>query len=256
MSALKDRLRSTIKAGRHRGALWVRALDFARLLMSAEGRSILWSRTVHRDAIHQTTPYTCEERYPLLFDLAAKLKPDAQRIMSFGCSTGEELVAIRRRFPRARIVGVEINPRSRKIAARRASGDASTEVVGPSSISGTFDVIFALAVLQREPHKVAELEVGDLTSFYPFDRFDSAVCMLGRHLGPGGLLCVFNAQYRVEDSSLASRLEVVSESPLMDGPLFGPGGALLVDAVAHSVFRKKRRDQARRRQKKQLSPKR
>jgi hypothetical protein len=166
--SLKALLRSKVKAGRKRGTSWVRILDLLRLAITVEGRARLWTRVVHRGAVHQTTPHTAEERYPELFDLAASLQPDAKRLLSFGCSTGEELIASRRRFPLAEIVGAEINPRSRVIAGRRLARDALTSVVAPQVISGKFDLIFALAVLQREPHKIAEMEVKDLSSHYSF----------------------------------------------------------------------------------------
>lgn len=237
--ALKQALRSRIKGGRKRGVLWVRLLDFVRTAATAEGRGLLWTRIVHRHDIHQSTPYTCDERYPSLFDLAAKLKPDAGRILSFGCSTGEELVSLRRRFPDARIVGAEINPRSRRIARRRVGTDSQIEVVHPHSLHGSFDLIFALAVLQREPHKIVEMGVEDLSPHYPHERFDAAVRELGAALEPGGLLCVINAQYRIEDSSVARQFEPISNSPLMEEPLFGPDGRILRLPVARTIFRKR-----------------
>ena len=233
-------LRSRIKAARKRDARWVRVLDVARLLPTAEGRARLWTRVVHGRAVHQTTPQTADDRYPALFDLAAELASGAARILSFGCSTGEELVALRRRFARAEIVGAEINPRSRKIAARRVADDPRTRVVGPRAIDGTFDLIFALAVLQREPHRVEETGSEDLSSAYPFVRFDAAVTELVAHLRPGGLLCVMHAHYRVEDSSAAAGgLEPVNVAPVMTGPFFGRDGLRLRGATGQSIFRKR-----------------
>ena len=235
---LKAALRSTIKAGRKRGALWVRLLDFARSVATAQSRAVLWTRIVHRGEVHQTTTYTSEERYPALFDFAARLRPDAKRIHSFGCSTGEELISLRRRFPDAEIVGSEINPRCRRIARRRVQDDRRTSVVGPSAIDGKFDIVFALAVLQREPHKIMEMGVRDLNAYYPFSRFDQTVRELGNSLQAGGLLCVANAHYRVEDSSAASQFEPILASPQLEPPLFGVDGLLLSDGVGSTVFRK------------------
>src|SRR5213075_1068749 len=99
----------------------------------------------------------------------------AGRILSFGCSTGEELISLRRRFGQAEIVGAEINRRSRRIAARRLASDIQTTVVEPTVISGEFDLIFALAVLQREPHWVEESGIEDISSHYPFATFDRTV---------------------------------------------------------------------------------
>lgn len=236
-SGIRARVRNRLKEARKRGALWVRALDTARLLTTSERRSLLWTRIVHAGDVHQSTPFTCEDRYPELFDLAAKLAPGARRIHSFGCSTGEELLAIRRRFPEAEIVGYEINARSRRIAAERVKADRRIAVVEPKGVLGSFDVVFALAVLQREPHKIAEMGVEDLKPYYPFERFDNAVGRLAASLTPNGLLCVFNAQYRVEDSSAASQLEAL-RSPLLEPPLFGPDGRILAEPRASSIFRR------------------
>ena len=234
-------IRKRVKAARRRGAAWVQLLDVTRLIRTAEGRARLWTRLAYRSEIHQTTPYTAENRYPELFDFVARLAPDTRRILSFGCSTGEELVALRRRFPQAEIVGTEINPRSRRIAARRLSADANVVVVPPGEITGKFDAIFALAVFQLEPHTVEEVGTEDLSGLYPFQRFDDAVTGLVERIEPGGLLCVINSHYRVEDSSVAAALQPVKESPLAPGPYFGADGRRIGKVTSRTVFRKRAR---------------
>lgn len=234
-----ERLRTKVRNGRIGGALWVRALDGLRALGTGRGRAMLWTRIAHRRSVHQASGHTEPDRYPGLFDLTARMKPRPARILSFGCSTGEELEAIRRRFPEARIVGAEINPRSRRMAARRIAGDPLTTVVAPTHIAGRFDLIFALAVLQVEPHRIAEAGIDDLSPVYPFDRFDRQVARLVRLLPAGGMLCVFNAHYRVEDSSAAPLLEPVAGSPALDHPIFGRDGKICPPgAVGRSLFRR------------------
>ena len=233
------RLRSWVKSARRRGALWVRLLDIVRLLPTSDGRSRLWTRVVHRRQVHQVTTVTAEDRYPELFDLASTLAPNAARILSFGCSTGEELDSIRQRFPHAHIVGAEINPRARRAAARKAAADDAMRVVPPKDIAGPFDIIFALAVLQREPHKVAEMDLGNIASHYPFARFDASVGGLVGLLCPGGYLCISNSHYRVEDCSVIRVLEPIASSPAMGGSLFEPTGRRMEGALARTFFRKK-----------------
>ena len=231
-------IRRRIKAARKRRARWVGAFDMLRLLPTAEGRARLWTRLAHRGEVHQTSPDTAEERYPELFDMAARLRPDARRILSFGCSTGEELLSLRRRFPAAEIIGAEINARSRRIARRLTGDDGRIRVVPPDRLEGTFDAIFALAVLQREPHRIAEMEVDDLTRIYPFVRFDAAIVELVGRLARGGLLCVEHAHYRVEDSSCARELQPVAGALRVKGMLFGRDGRRLDEAAAAAMFRK------------------
>jgi SAM-dependent methyltransferase len=231
-------MRRLIKGARKRGSLWVRAWDVLRILAAKDGPARLWTQIVHRSEVHQTTPYTSDDRYPELFDLAAALMPDPQRVLSFGCSTGEELIALRARFFEAGIVGAEINPRSRRLARRRIAEDPKARVVPPGQVEGTFDLIFALAVLQREPHRVGEVGMVDLRRHYPFRRFDSVVSRLLDLLRPGGFLCVMHAQYRVEDSAAGAQLEPILKSPPLEPPLFGPDGRR-IEAVGRSIFRKR-----------------
>lgn len=234
-------LRRQIKAGRKRGAAWVRLVDVLRHGATAEGRGRLLTSAIYRHQVHQTTPYTAEERYPELFDFTVQVAPNARRILSFGCSTGEELSALRVRFPEADIVGAEINPRSRRIARRRMAMDARTSVIRPQSLDGRFELIFALAVLQREPHEVEEIEVQDLSSRYSFERFDAAVRQLVGLLDPKGVLVVFHSQYRVEDSTAFAELDPLDQSPGALGPFFGRDGTRLNGATARTAFRKRPR---------------
>lgn len=234
----KDFIRKLIKAARARGSFTIRLLDLVRLIPTADGRARLWTRFAHGARLHQTSSDTCEDRYPELFHLAAQLEPDPKRILSFGCSTGEELVSLRHIFPNAQIVGAEINQRSRRIAAHKTAADSRIEVVGPADVAGAFDLIFALAVFQREPIKIAEIGAKDLTPYYPFHRFDAGVTQLASHLSANGLLCVMHAHYRIEDSSAAAELDLVAQAPPTNGLLFGRDGIRLSGVSAGMIFRK------------------
>ena len=167
--------------------------------------------------------------------IAERLPADA-RILSFGCSTGEELASLRRLMPAARLTGVEINPRARRLAARRMGGDPLANVFATLP-DGPFDAALALAVLQREPHRIADEGIVDLARTYPFARFDEGLGALVDRIVPDGLLAIFHAQYRVEDSSAADCLVAVPGAPMMDGPLFDPGSRRYAPTpVAASLF--------------------
>ena len=122
-------------------------------------------------------------------------------------------------MPAARLIGVEINPRARRIATQRTADDPLTRVVAHLP-DGQFDAILALAVLQREPHRVIDQGIADLSAIYPFARFDAAVSALADRLRPGGFFAIANAHYRVENSTASSLLDRVEGSPIMGAPLF------------------------------------
>ena len=179
----------------------------------------MWTRLRHGAAVHQTATTTFEDRYPDLFEALAERLPDNAAILSFGCSTGEELLSLRRWMPMARLTGVEINPRARRLAQARTADDPLIDVVGRLP-AGPFDAVLALAVLQREPSRIVADEVVDLGRVYPFARFEDTLTRLVARLRSGGLLAVRHAHYRVEDSAVAPQLIAVSGIASLDPPLF------------------------------------
>ena len=77
----------------------------------------------------QPSPYIVADRYPQFFaHVAGRLAHNpAPRILSFGCSTEDEVFTLRRYFPRAELVGIDINPRAIAKCERRLpqqGGDA------------------------------------------------------------------------------------------------------------------------------------
>jgi hypothetical protein len=136
------------------------------------------------------------------------------------------------------IVGAEINPRSRSIAARRFASDPLVEIGPDYSGQAPFDLIFAMAVLQFQPHVVEERGIQDLSSFYPFAKFDAEVVHLTSALRSGGLLCIMHAHYRLEDASVAKLLTPLAGAPQRRcDDLFQPNGAIYRDKPsAGSMF--------------------
>ena len=187
---LRSSLRSLIKRARKRGALWVRAFDLVRPAATAEGRGQLWTMIAHRRDLHQTTPWTRRDRYPELFDLRGRLRPNAGRIFSFGCSTGEELVALRRlSLGRGRRRGNQFaQPADRDEAS---SGADQSMVSVAQEVGGTFGSGFrACSPSTRAAHGSRKWKSHDLSSHYPFDAVRRSGGRARRPPRTGGLLCV------------------------------------------------------------------
>ena len=168
-----------------------------------------------RPGQYQRDPATRIDRYPLAFRFARDQLDDepAMRILSFGCSTGEEVFSLRRYFPAATIKGIEVDPARIRICRRRlleirdsrisfqCASDTSSE---PSE---THDAVFCMAVF-RDP--TLDLPATRSTAgLISFDDFERAVADLVRCLKPGGLLFVEHSNFRVSDTGSAPALEPV-----------------------------------------------
>ena len=164
---------------------------------------------------HQCSNRTALDRYPAIFAAAAAAAADAQRILSFGCSTGEECVTLQKYFPQAEITGADINLLNLWEAWRRHRHDGIRFVYASDralSSRGLFDMICCLTVL-RDTRLDDELSIREL---YPFERFDERVRFLHSLLRPEGLLVFYGNMYRFRDTSVAQDYEMI---PLTHTPV-------------------------------------
>jgi len=114
------------------------------------------------------------------------------KILSFGCSVGEETVTLRYVFPEADVFGCDINPALVEISTRSVGQVATIFQSSEDEISahGPFDLILASAVLCVFPAPA------DIEQSFPVSRFDEMIKLLTDNLSPGGLLVLTNAAYR------------------------------------------------------------
>ncbi len=165
----------------------------------------------------QPYTYTLPDRYPWLFLFAAKSLSDRQslRLLSFGCSRGEEAFALRRYFPAAVIKGIDIDPRNIALCRKRAGRNTVGVTFAVSATTKgepteSYDAIFCLAVLVH----------GDLTTFGaqrsdPLLRFEDFECLVtdfARCLKPGGLLLLHTCNFRFCDTAVAQQFDTVLEA--------------------------------------------
>lgn len=181
---------------------------------------------------------TAAGRYPEIIafvgrELAALERP---RVLSWGCSTGAELLALRKALPHAEITGADINARSLAKARRAVSGDAAIRLLlsgYPAELAGEeFDAVLCLAVLRHA--RLQEERPSSCAAILPFakaERFTSGFAGL---LRSGGLLALWNVHFRLADMATASCFSPVLElerGRTANQPLYGPNDRRLDDAV-------------------------
>jgi len=153
---------------------------------------------------HQGPNRTAFNRYPEIFAVAAALLPNALKVLSFGCSTGEECATLAEYFPAAMIIGTDINPlnlwKARKFRSKRVRFVYAADRL--LRRSAPFDAVFCMAVLRTpEREHIAE--------HYPFQRFQERALFLESLVRQEGMLVIHNSTYRFSDTVHRSAYETI-----------------------------------------------
>jgi hypothetical protein len=198
-----------------------------RFLLNPRKRSENMARLRYGTELFQAATHSQADRYPELFQecsrrLASILRP---RVLSFGCSTGEEIASLAQYMPNAEMFGVDINPWClRQCGARpyqvkvRLMHRFSREFLQ----LGELDAIFCMAVFQRFEHRTEGWDPGK--SGFTFERFEAEVLLLDSKLRVGGLFFLDESDFSFQMTTAAARYEplefdlnrVIRERPLFD----------------------------------------
>jgi SAM-dependent methyltransferase len=202
-----------------------------RALARSLGRLGWWRFSPDR---FQPFTHTVPDRYPWLFSFARETLGDGsgRRLLSFGCSTGDEVFALRRYFPAASIKGIDIHPGAIAECRRRARDQLDLEFATASSPasepSGWYDAIFCLAVLCNGRLTTSGAQQSD--PILTFAMFERMIEEFRRCLKPGGLLCLLTTNFRFSDTQAAAEFDValtVDEGKLAPDVLFDRDGRLM-----------------------------
>lgn len=160
--------------------------------------------------------HTLPDRYPWLFRFASEAVRDGAdvRLLSFGCSKGDEVFALRTYFPDALIKGIDINPLSIARCRVRARRSRGLEFSVGSNTSGEaaegYDAIFCLAVLCHGDLARSGAARSDPLMY--FEDFDRVVRDFARCLKPGGVLFLHTTNFRFCDSAAAQGFTPILEA--------------------------------------------
>jgi SAM-dependent methyltransferase len=182
-------------------------------------RSVMLLRWKDPKNLFQPFTDTADDRYPDVFRFAREAIGDSvdRRILSFGCSTGEEVFTLRRYFPLASIKGLDVNGRSIAAAQNklRRSGLSRIEFEEANSAAreptAHYDAIFAMAVF-RHGGLGATGRDGHCDHLIRFADFETILADLARVLRPGGVLFIANSNFRFGDTSSALSFETIFRS--------------------------------------------
>ena len=156
------------------------------------------------------------DRFSVIFSACKEYFKDRKdiRILSFGCATGEEVIALRYYFPDVTIIGAKVNKYCLEVCNRRRHNkkmifiDSTDEEIAKY---GPYDVIFCMAVFQRTPEQITLDEVKNIKRMYPFEKFEGQICKLDQQLNEKGLLVVHYSQYDFADTRIAGHYEVYKD---------------------------------------------
>ena len=187
----------------------------------------------------QTSLFTFPMReVPTLLAIAAlrgRFRP--LRILSFGCSVGDELAALRTVFPNATLHGCDVDPLALARAEASMAGIAEVFASGRAAIiaRGPFDVICGFSSLCRHPQVRPEV----MRASFPFSIFEDVTGMLVEALAPGGVLAVINPSYLLRDTAHGGALRPVRrlDAPCPHiVPVWNPDGTMAMPYVmAHTA---------------------
>lgn len=230
-----------------RSPLPARALRFLRRLAADRVyRRMMWLYFFKPKGAFQPFNDTLDDRYPRIFEFVqASLGAASEiKILSYGCSTGDEVFSLRRYFPRATIKGIDIN-RGNIVVCRHRLKQVPDHAIAFTTAHSTaaeppdsYDAIFAMAVLRHGSLGLPGITRCD--HLIRFEDFARTVADFERCLKPGGLLIIRHSNFRLCDAPIAPAFETILRMPAnQTTPLFGPDNRLLADrGYPDTVFRK------------------
>ena len=196
--------------------------------LTALRRKLGLTEQEHRGALQlaQRANFTGTGRYQMQWQALKTMLPHKKQqeltIMSFGCSTGQELAELRALLGPLgahHYLGVDLNEdalaQARQLwhnleqlpyvpQAQNASFITTAQLEELVSQHLQCDVICAMTVLCRHPD-TARLE--NAQGVYDWVDFAATLQLLDQALKPGGLLCLFNTNYALEDSELSAHYQ-------------------------------------------------
>ena len=161
------------------------------------------------------------DRYPQIFAQALHLARTAERdegvrVLSFGCSSGDEVFTLAQDYfdqKTDQLIGVDIS--DVHLATARSNNKFGPRVIFKKSSNdvvrelGPYDLVFAMSVLCVWPDTK---DMEDISSVFPFSKFEAMLQILDDNLRAGGYLVLYNANFCFADSAIAARYDKIDSA--------------------------------------------
>jgi len=148
------------------------------------------------------------------------------KILSFGCSIGDEIWTLWQMFPDAEIFACDVDPVVLAKARESFAGMSRVTIFESTMESirqhGPYDFIHASAVLCIHPAPK------DFAVQFPFSRFEEFLSLFDECLSPDGILALYNTGYRFTHSEISRhykplRSDIIWNNGFID--VFHPDGS-------------------------------
>ncbi len=198
-----------------------------------------------KENYHQFSNFTQINRYPSLFTFAQSYfrEHPNPKILSFGCSTGEEIATLADYIPQATFVGVDINTWCIKQANKKHSSPNRFfyhSLAKSFEEAQDFDAVFCMAVFQNPENRHDKERT---VSAYPFEQFEKQLIALDKKIKAGGLLFIDHCDFNFLETSLRTSYQIVSfkeNQQRRERPIFNRKNQKIADAhYSFRVFQKK-----------------
>lgn len=144
--------------------------------------------------LNQLSTHTEYNRYPEIFKEVKKYHIGNPKILSFGCSIGEECITLKNEyFIDSEIHGYDINNEIKPY----------NNILFYNNYNElkTYDIIFCMSVLCRWPE-----DTGD----YSFKLFNDTLIDIDKLLNINGFLVIYNSKYLFTDSDISYKYSIIN----------------------------------------------
>jgi hypothetical protein len=164
----------------------------------------------NQGSTHQQSNYTEKQRNTAtIAEFRTRLGDQSSlKILSYGCSIGDEIEDILTYFHQATIYGCDISEEAVRIASERHKHCSRVNIFlsSPAAITkhGPYDAIMAMNVLVRWPDTFG---MQNIAAVYPFSEFEETISNMARSLTQDGLMAIYNSSYFFDHTSVRDQFE-------------------------------------------------